>query len=698
MHPAIQKLQKTLTGLFFALIVVVWLWQDFIGLSLSVISTYFYFGWEGTPNLVVIIFCFALFIFSGPTWYRLLLQQKESPHIIRGFVGTLFVLYVSMSFIRSSDFFAWMTLLGATLSSVAIVAIISRLQHFRGPTIPTFGFFFGVLLYQLSRCLNDGLMTLFVNNPLPFIVLTLLVVLSLIMTHLPLRATAMPTHASARAEIYKTGRMFVSQDQLIAIPVEDDKVWPIQIYMISFGLLFGLSIGLLYNPFIWSAQTPHYHPGMYLLTFGVGTLAGLVIMRLFVTRTTGLALILFISLAGVGLALREVLYPSSQLSANIMHHTSGCLGLSILWSLFFQRFHSFCREHKSVLPFLGLQIGFLLFLFILSVFLLHSNPNGFWLALVGAVLCITIVEFRRPVKSLQVPGKLEKSLYAIFGLLLLPGLLYVMPDSNAQPPANAVLSQAAPKLKGKKATSKTKAKAKGLKRKPVKLKVTTTNIRYGWTDDYRYMPKYHLQWLKKQKSDVIGLQEVNKGHTSASYMDLFLLYKSYFPGRWFYGDGNYGFGNATWSRYPVIQSRLLRFKSKDMLRRSCLWTRISIKGRNIDIYNTHLSHLAHPNLVRQAQIKELIGWLKKNKTPWIVMGDFNAEPQHPEIQAMLKVSHPIFRKKPELLKAPTYSSLKPRIRIDFIFFSKHFTPHTQQIHDVKGSTDHSPISTVLELR
>ena len=38
-------------------------------------------------------------------------------------------------------------------------------------------------------------------------------------------------------------------------------------------------------------------------------------------------------------------------------------------------------------------------------------------------------------------------------------------------------------------------------------------------------PRVHIAYLKQQNADIIGFQEVNKGHTSSAYMDLFRYYQ-----------------------------------------------------------------------------------------------------------------------------------------------------------------------------
>lgn len=197
--------------------------------------------------------------------------------------------------------------------------------------------------------------------------------------------------------------------------------------------------------------------------------------------------------------------------------------------------------------------------------------------------------------------------------------------------------------------------------------------------------------------DIVGFQEINKGSLYGSFMDLYQFYRQAISGNTRYGDANYGFGNGLFTRLPIKDSRVVGYHSSDMIRRSFLWVLLDFDEREIEVLVTHVSHLPHPNPVRQAQVNELIEWIRKSERPWILMGDFNAQPQEPEIVELLKVSNAIFTKKPELLKELSHGSFAPIKRIDYIFFSDHFELVEQQVLDNLGTTDHRPVYSRLIL-
>ena len=160
---------------------------------------------------------------------------------------------------------------------------------------------------------------------------------------------------------------------------------------------------------------------------------------------------------------------------------------------------------------------------------------------------------------------------------------------------------------------------------------------------------------------------------------------------------NFGFGNAVFTQLEVTESKVIAFQSSDMILRSYIWVLAKYGGRDIEVFVTHLSHLPHPNEIRQDQVRELVERLKETKRPWILMGDMNAHAEHPEIKAYAEVAHPVFRKDERLFAEKTYPSENPTQRLDYIFFSSEFDLVSQTVLETKGTTDHRSIRTVLKL-
>jgi endonuclease/exonuclease/phosphatase family metal-dependent hydrolase len=635
-----------------ALLLSLWLLFDFTGILLSVISTYFYFGWAGMPLLVVRIFLIALFAFSGPLAYRLLLFRLPQEPVLKTLLGLQAGLYLLISLNRQSDLFAWGAVAGVWVSGLALMAVFRHLAAFRSGSTPFFMSAMAVFLYLGVRVSNQGLALFFAppqqqsGGYMAWILLLVGVFANFI---LPLPALARVSSTPATS----------AMPSIL-----------LQLFGSVLGPLIGLSVGLIYNLHIWSAKTPEYQAAVYFLSLslGLGLAWGLF-------RRLGPKPLVLLPLAGFSLALSlfAILYQHYSLPLALLAHGAGCLGLSLFWLYFFSRFQAFQRTENDYFPVWGLQLGFVLLLVVLAIFLLNANPNGFWLVLLISLGLLLWAELWAEMRSLPLQPEavpLQRFWLFALGCFMLPGLMaFAITDRSPD--------------------------------RPVKdgqwLRIMSTNIRYGWTDNYRFDPFPHLQWLKHHPVDLLGIQEVNKGHTSGAYSDLYRLYQQALPGHWRYADANYGFGNALMTSLPILSSETRLYQAKDILRRSCLKATVQVGSKPVDVYITHLSHLPHPNLVRQAQMQELLGWIRQSKNPWLVIGDFNAFPDSPEVQSLLKLAHPAFQTQPELLKQPSFPSLKANERIDYVFFSPQFKLRRQQVLETAGSTDHRPILTELAL-
>ncbi|PIQ23828.1 hypothetical protein COW36_13375 [bacterium (Candidatus Blackallbacteria) CG17_big_fil_post_rev_8_21_14_2_50_48_46] len=628
-----------------ALLLVFWLLLDFTGILLSVISTTFYFGWAGLSLLVVRIFLTALLAFSAPLAYRLFFWRLPQGPVLKILVGIQFALYLAISFNRDTQFFAWAVVAGTWVSGLALMAIFRNFSGFKHPSLSFIALMFSVFLYLGSRVSNQGLALFFfppsLNEGSPLAWITVLI--------FALATLFLPAPLKTVSESEKTSPL-----------------WLAEFYGLPLGPLLGLSVGLIYNLHIWSARTSDYQASVYFLSLILGcavawfVFLGLKQKRFFVIPIASFTL---------AVSLYCILLVQYQLATGLAAHFMGSFGLGLFWLVYLTRYQAFSQSKQDYFPVWGLQLGFVAFLLILAIFLLQSNPKGFWLAWLMVSAVLALAEYKNNSLPFE-PGRLQRIwLFSLF-CFFLPGILALFIRERSD------LAQAVAQ--------------------PV-LRIMSTNIRYGWTDTYRFDPFPHVQWLKAHPVDILGIQEVNKGHTSGAYSDLFRLYQQAMPGHWRYADANYGFGNALMTHFPILSSETRTYQAKDMLRRSCLKATLAVGKNKIDVYVTHLSHLPPPNPVREAQVQELQTWIRESQNPWIVIGDFNAHPDSAEVQSLLKLAHPVFSQNKQLLQTLSFPSLQPQERIDYIFFSSQFSLRNQEIPATEGSTDHRPILTELIL-
>lgn len=161
-----------------------------------------------------------------------------------------------------------------------------------------------------------------------------------------------------------------------------------------------------------------------------------------------------------------------------------------------------------------------------------------------------------------------------------------------------------------------------------------------------------------------------------------------------FGLGPIGYGNAILSKHPLDLFRRIRLpglaKWQAIEPRAMLEGRYTVGGRNIRLLNTHLG-LSHEQRCRQ--VRRLAERIRSYSEPVVVMGDFNATPESPEIQMLVDCDLT------DCASADVYTFPcdKPKCRLDHILVSRHFevedcfAPRTQV-------SDHLPLVADLILR
>ncbi|OWV89007.1 endonuclease [Rhizobium sp. N122] len=200
------------------------------------------------------------------------------------------------------------------------------------------------------------------------------------------------------------------------------------------------------------------------------------------------------------------------------------------------------------------------------------------------------------------------------------------------------------------------------------------NIQYGFGLDGRYDLARIARSL--EGADIIALQEVTRGFSRNGFADMAADLAAFFPDHfWVYGPacdlhaepaGNglppvrgtrFQFGNMVLSRWPILSTRTLllprsRTIGKINLQRGATEAVIAAPGGAIRFYSVHLDHVSPDERIRQLQFLNahinafvhdggsLTGGgefdLPEPPLPedYVVMGDFNMEPESPEYCAL----------------------------------------------------------------
>ena len=160
------------------------------------------------------------------------------------------------------------------------------------------------------------------------------------------------------------------------------------------------------------------------------------------------------------------------------------------------------------------------------------------------------------------------------------------------------------------------------------------------------------------------------------------------------------FGVAVLSKFPVVewQNHMLTRHSTQIqnavpsLMPGLLEVTFDIGGRRVRVFNTHLDYRADP-AVRARQVKEMADIIGDNEAPTIVLGDFNAPPDAPELQ-------PLFARWRDAWASGTgsgwtYPANEPTKRIDYVLTSIHFRAVSPSVPATQSS-DHRPVIADLQ--
>lgn len=201
-----------------------------------------------------------------------------------------------------------------------------------------------------------------------------------------------------------------------------------------------------------------------------------------------------------------------------------------------------------------------------------------------------------------------------------------------------------------------------------KLRVLTFNILGGRNVDGKRDVERLAKVIKALNPDIVAMQEVDKGtgriqgrDTTAELAKLTGMYHAYGKAM-DYDGGEYGEGLL--SKYPIKKIKNYALSAvKGAEPRAALTVVVNIPGTEQEylFIATHLDHLK-TGTSRIMQAKELNKIALDSKVPYIIAGDLNAAPDSKTIRVLSEQ----FEFIPKNLYQPTFSSSKPRVKIDWI--------------------------------
>ena len=229
------------------------------------------------------------------------------------------------------------------------------------------------------------------------------------------------------------------------------------------------------------------------------------------------------------------------------------------------------------------------------------------------------------------------------------------------------------------------------------MKISTFNIQNNYKNYDKIKAKQIYNYMKKNKIDIFGLQEVfNKcSEDLNSYLD-----------NNYQMIGEYRFLSKLLLRRfnektPIITNykitsyktyRLPHFPS--VLKRILTHIVIEYKGKEISIYNTHLE--VRNLSVKRRQLKKIYNIIKNDHRKIILMGDFNLKNNNPIfldfVDSLKKIGIMRVSLNEKTLKQSRYSR-----EIDHIFISECFNLIKKQVVKNLDISDHYPVIVEIEI-
>ncbi|CAG7606904.1 hypothetical protein PAESOLCIP111_00904 [Paenibacillus solanacearum] len=245
------------------------------------------------------------------------------------------------------------------------------------------------------------------------------------------------------------------------------------------------------------------------------------------------------------------------------------------------------------------------------------------------------------------------------------------------------------------------------------IRVMSYNIHSGIGMDNEYDLDRIAGEIREAGADIVGLQEVDmhwgkrsRFQDSVAMLAEQLGMHAYFAPIYELPPQNEGephrkFGVALMSKFPIV-----RASNRPMTRLSTLSedrnrgpvtmagvaeTLLDVEGTEVAVYVVHLDYRPDPS-VRIIQIGELLEMIAQVEGPKLLLGDFNAKPDAPELVPLFETMKDSWQDVHGDGEGLTFPADHPDRKIDYILRSSHLRALSSFVTETNGS-DHRPITT-----
>ena len=233
------------------------------------------------------------------------------------------------------------------------------------------------------------------------------------------------------------------------------------------------------------------------------------------------------------------------------------------------------------------------------------------------------------------------------------------------------------------------------------LRVMTYNIHVGVGVDKKLDLQRIADVINKEKPDLVGLQEVDRGVKRTEGKDeiaeLAAMTKMEFAfaPNLDYQGGKYGV--AILSRLPIKSTVHRMFENKrEAERRGMLEIVIELDGKRVNFVTTHLDYQFEDG--RLFETEQLLKFLEGTKGPLIVVADLNDTPDGSAYQLMRTIFGDAWIASKANGDGFSYPADKPVKRIDHIFYRTSDRVRAKKAWVVETlASDHIPVVAELEI-
>jgi endonuclease/exonuclease/phosphatase family metal-dependent hydrolase len=250
----------------------------------------------------------------------------------------------------------------------------------------------------------------------------------------------------------------------------------------------------------------------------------------------------------------------------------------------------------------------------------------------------------------------------------------------------------------------------------------TFNIQHGIDGTSRYNLQRAIDTIARVQPDIVGLQEVTRNHPSYGCDDQPALIASGLRGasgqqwdaayeqEWFTPDvscqkSGRGTGPET-EGLVLLTRRSMSTPASMPLPDSRIGLQVGIRDAyGLPVVVTHLTSGGSQSSTRGQQLDRLLGWARGFGEPLIVMGDFNAGPDAPELQAPLAGYRDAWAEAVKLGRAVGSGLSHGSMRVDYIFYrpGASLTLESAEVVDTRAligvmASDHQPVVATFTVR